>query len=91
MLINRQKLGKVRSRFQTFTTTLVLLNLLYCLGEMPISMPNSSVRDEINSSDNFNTPNSDVKDVRRNSIPDSQAPSSLTNTLKVRYEWRIPC
>lgn len=51
-------------------------------GEMPISMPNSSVRDEINSSDNFNTPNSDVKDVRRNSIPDSQAPSSLTNTLK---------
>jgi len=51
-------------------------------GEMPISMPNSSARDNIDSSDNFNTPNSDVKDVRRNSIPDSQAPSSLTNTLQ---------
>jgi len=52
-------------------------------GEIPISMPSSSDRDEI-IPDNFNssTPNSDVKDVRRNSIPDSQAPSSLTNTLK---------
>lgn len=52
-------------------------------GEMPISMPNSSERDEIDS-ENFNssTPNPDVKDVRRNSIPDSQAPSSLTNILQ---------
>lgn len=55
-------------------------------GEIPISMKNSSERDEINA-DNFNssTPNSDDKDVRRNSIPDSQAPSSLTNTLQEEH------